>query len=533
MTGAHREDADHGRHVMATSSHEPLARDPEHNAEASGTAGSAEPSLARAAASGAAWLTAQKWVVRLSGLVTIAILARLVSPHEFGVVAAASAILPFVFLLSDLGLSTYLVQADDPDERMLSTGFWFSLCAAVVIGGVLFAFVPVMVGALGVPDAGPVLRVLLASVPLVVAASVPTALLRRRMQFRRLAFQGAIGAGLAQAVAIVVAVAGGGAWALVAQALTTTLVTSTAAWAAAGWSPSWHFSGREFGAMARFGYKVVAVELVAVLRNWGETAIVAVALGPAALGYLTIAQRLVQVAQELGGSAVAPVSVVVLAKVRDTPERLRQAYRRASTLTYGAVTPLLTYIAVAAPLIIPLLFGAKWDPSMPVTRGLAVAGILTIGAFIDHGLFYALGRPGKWFVYATITDLVTVGATALAVSRGLTAVAWAFVAVAVAATVARWALVSKEIGTTFAGLARSFGSVVVCALGSTAAGLLVLASAPGPLLVRAALVGVAIVTVHVLLLRLVLPATYADALELGPLPAGLRVRLKRLSRLPA
>ena len=159
--------------------------------------------------------------------------------------------------------------------------------------------------------------------PLVVVAAVPTALLRRRMAFRRLAIQGTAAAALAQVVAVVIALAGGGVWALVAQAITTTLVTTTAAWIAAGWRPTLSFSRSEFGTMARFGYKVVGVELVAVLRNWAETAIIAVSLGTAALGYLTIAQRLVQVAQELGGSAVAPVSVVVLARVRDMPDRLR------------------------------------------------------------------------------------------------------------------------------------------------------------------------------------------------------------------
>ena len=192
--------------------------------------------LGRSAAAGAAWLTAQKWVVRLSGLVTISILARLVSPHDFGVVAAASAVLPFVLLLSDLGLSTYLVQAHDPDQRTLSTGFWFSLTAAFVLGGSMLAFVPVMVGLLDLPDAAPVLRVLLISVPLVVAGAVPTALIKRRMQFRRLAFQGALGAGVAQVVAIIIAVSGGGAWALVGQAISTTLITTSAAWITARWS---------------------------------------------------------------------------------------------------------------------------------------------------------------------------------------------------------------------------------------------------------------------------------------------------------
>lgn len=489
--------------------------------------------LGRSAAAGAAWLTMQKWVVRLSGLVTISILARLVSPEEFGAVAAASSVLPFVLLLSDLGLATYLVQAKDPDQRALSTGFWFSLTAAFVLGGAMFACVPVMVAILNVPEAAPVLRVLLLSVPIVVASAVPSALMRRRMQFKQLAFQGTLGAGIAQVVAIAIAFAGGGAWALVGQAIATTLITTSAAWVTARWLPSWMFSLHEFGRMTRFGYKVVAVELIAVSRAWGETAIIANVLGSAALGYLTIAQRLVQVAQELGGAAIAPVSLVVLAKVRDTPGRLGQAYSKASLLTYGAVTPLLTYLAVAAPVAIPLVFGSQWDESISVTSGLAVAGILSIGAFVDHGLFYAISRPGTWLVYAVITDLVTLGATALFASRGLTAVAWAFVGVALAATVARWFLISRQIDVRVGKLAESFALVGLCAAGSAASGLLVLTISSGPLVVRAVLVGIATVSAHLLLLRVVLPQTFRDAVETVPLPESLRAWLKRLSRLTA
>ena len=243
---------------------------------------SEEPStgLGRAAAHGAAWLTAQKWIVRLSGLATIAVLARMVTPEEFGVVAVASAVIPFVLLLSDLGLSTYLVQADDPDERMLSTGFWFSLVAAFVDrrGAVR---VRAARGGRRLTRPRPAPSCASCSPPCRSSsvAAVPTALLRRRMAFRRLAIQGTAAAALAQVVAVVIALAGGGVWALVAQAITTTLVTTTAAWLAAGWRPTLSFSRSEFGTMARFGYKVVGVELVAVLRNWAETAIIAVVAG--------------------------------------------------------------------------------------------------------------------------------------------------------------------------------------------------------------------------------------------------------------
>src|SRR6478736_3798763 len=79
--------------------------------------------LGRPAASGTLWLAAQRWVVRVTGLVTVAVLTRLVTPEQFGVVAAASAVIPFVLMLSELGLSVYIVQAPELSRRTLSTAF--------------------------------------------------------------------------------------------------------------------------------------------------------------------------------------------------------------------------------------------------------------------------------------------------------------------------------------------------------------------------------------------------------------------------
>ena len=150
--------------------------------------------LGRSAAAGTLWLTGQKWVARLSGLVTIAILTRLISPEDFGVVAAASTVTPFVLLLADLGLSTYVVQEKQLDQRLLSTGFWFSVSAAMALAAVLVVFAPVIASAFHLSEAGPVLRGLSLSVVFVVLGSVPTALLRRGMQFRMLALQGVVSA---------------------------------------------------------------------------------------------------------------------------------------------------------------------------------------------------------------------------------------------------------------------------------------------------------------------------------------------------
>ncbi|PWC05169.1 lipopolysaccharide biosynthesis protein [Agromyces badenianii] len=460
-------------------------------------------SVGRSAATGAVWLTVQKWAVRLSGFVTIAILTRFLGPEDFGTVAAASTVLPFFYLLADLGFAAYIVQVDRTDRRMLSTAFWFSALAGALLCGVLVAVAPLFGLVFDSDEFVPVLQVMSIAVVFTAVSSVPTALLRREMRFRALAIQGTIAALVAQVVAIAMTLTGLGVWALVGQALATQLVVAVLAWFAAGWRPAFLFSRAEFITMTRFGSQVLGVEFVAMCRAWAEAAIISGVLGIAALGYLNIAQRLVQIVQDLTGAAVVPVSTVAFAKIRDFVGRLQAAYLRALRMTYALLTPPLTFIAVGAPLIIPIIFGDGWQESIPVAQVLALAGIMVVGATLDHGLFYGLGKPGRWFTYALVIDAITVTVTALTARSGLVAVAFGFLAVAVVATASRWFLVARLIQASPGMTAAPFIFPAVSVLVSGAAGWGVL-TLTGELnsFVRLVLVGLTVLLVHLVVVRL-------------------------------
>jgi O-antigen/teichoic acid export membrane protein len=471
--------------------------------------------LGRRAAAGAVWMTAQKWVTRLTGLATVAILTRILAPADFGIVAAASTILPLVYLLSDLGFSSYVVQVDRTDQRMLSTGFWFSATIGALLCLVLVAAAPLIAVVYRLPALVPVLRVMTVSVGLAALASVPTALLKRKMAFRALALQGSAAAVVGQVVAVVMTLAGAGVWALVAQTVVAQAVTTAAAWVNARWQPSLMFSRPEFSHMIRFGGQVVGVDLIAFTRTWAETVIVSFALGAVGLGYLAIAQRLIAVVQDVGAVALVQVSQVTFAKVRETPERLRNAYLRALTLSYAAVAPLLTFVAVAAGLIVPLLFGSQWGMSVAVAQGLAVAGILTLGAMVDQGLFYGCGKPGRWFWYALVIDAATVATTAVAVRFGLIGVAIGFVGVAFVATVARWVLVGRLLAAPVRMVAGPSGGIALPVCVSAAAGFgVMLALQPFPRLVAVVLVGLTVLVVHLVGVRVVQPHVFVDMVTL-------------------
>jgi len=404
--------------------------------------------VGRSAAAGVVWLTVQKWAIRILSFVTIAVLTRLLKPEDFGTVAAAATVLPFFFLLADLGFAAYIVQVGKTDRRMLSTAFWFSMSAGILLCGSLFLTAPLLGAIFAAAGVVPVLQVLSLWVVVTAIGSVPTALLRRDMRFKTIAAQGAAAAIVAQVIAIIMAVSGMGVWALVAQSLVAAVVATALAWWTVTWHPTWEFNRLDFVRMARFGGKVLGVEFIAMLRAWGEAAVISATLGIAALGYMSIAQRLVQIVQDLTGSAIVPVTNVAFAKIRDSAPRLRDAYGRALKVTYAALSLPLTIVAVAAPLMIPIVFGNGWEQSYQVAQVLALAGTLSVGAWLDHGLFYGLGRPGTWFVYAVIIDALTFATTLFTVRWGLVAVATGFLCVATLATIVRWFLVARALQTS-------------------------------------------------------------------------------------
>lgn len=491
---------------------------PRHSETDVGSESSATPSSERRRSfsdrmvSGVFWLTVQRWAARITGFVTIAILTRLLTPAEFGTVAAAMTLLPFFYLLADLGFAAFIVQTQRVEQRTLSTAMWFAAAVGVVLWGVFYLTAPIMAVVFNAPGVTDVLRALSFCILITAFTSVPSALLRRQMRFPLIALQSGIAAIVAQVVAIVMAFSGAGVWALVAQTLTALAITGGLSWISARWLPRVEFSFNDLREMSKFGASVLGTEFVAALRVWGEAAIISGFLGVAALGYVSIAQRLVAIVQELTASAITPVSTVAFARIRDELPRLTSAYLRSLRTTYAAVAPPLTVLIVAAPLIVPIAFGEGWETSFALTQIYALAGTMTIASSLDHGFFYGLGRPGRWFMFGLVLDALTIAVTLVTVQYGLVAVAWGFVAAALAGTVARWFLVSHELRTSSRRIARPFGFLVAGLALSVAVGFgIAYLTQSLPALAAILLIGIGVAGAYLLAIRLLIPEVLHDA----------------------
>ncbi|SER91366.1 Membrane protein involved in the export of O-antigen and teichoic acid [Propionibacterium cyclohexanicum] len=473
--------------------------------------------IARQAATGVMWMTAQTWLARAGSLVTIAILSRILAPEAFGLVAVATALLTLTYVLSDLGLSTYVVQAPRVDEATLTTAFWVSVAGGVILSLAVLAGAAPLADLLRVPEAAPIIRSMVAIIVLITLTSVPLALLRRRMAFRLLALQSSAGALLAQISAILAAVAGLGVWALVIQLLVGQIVTSAGSWISARWRPRVEFSRADFGVMVRYGANVVGTGLVSVARSWAETGIITAGLGIRELGYWSIAQRLVQTGTELSGSAVLPVSTVAFAKVNSSKRRLTAAHGKATAVAQTVVTPLMVFIAVSAAVLVPFVFGTEWFTSAALAPALALAAVLSFGNFVDRGLLDGAGAPGRWFVFSLLVAGLSILLTALSARHAVILVAYAALVTATVEMAGRWVLIGRFLGTGWLHIARPFIMVLPAASCSAAAGMLAMHLLRGaPPLVALAVTGLAMVGVHVLVTRLISPQVWSEMVALLP-----------------
>jgi O-antigen/teichoic acid export membrane protein len=225
---------------------------------------------------------------------------------------------------------------------------------------------------------------------------------------------------------------------------------------------------------------------------------------------------------------MVPVSTVVFARVRDSADRLRMTYLKALGVSYAVVSPVMILIVVTGPELIPLLFGDRWTAAVPPAQALAIAGIIVLGAMLDHGLFYGLGRPGTWLTYAVVVDGATVATTAVAVRWGLVGVAVGFVIVALLATVARWILVSRLFGWGFGAVSGPFFSVAPVTVASMVIGAVALHALPGSPLAAMLVAGVVTIVSYVVLLRLFARGIINDALGILPVPERYALLAARL-----
>lgn len=381
--------------------------------------------LRRQVLDGVVWSALEKWGGKLFSLLVFVLLARLLSPQAFGLVALAGVFVSFAQVVIAQGFAEAIIQREDLERGHLDSVFWINVTAGIAMTGLTWGLADVVAGAFDEAALAPILRGLSPLFVLASLNSVQIALMRRTLAFRTLAVR-TLGANAAGGViGVAMAVAGYGVWSLVGQQVTAKAAEVVLLWSLSDWRPGLQASAQRAGELLSFSVNSVGINVLSFFSQRSDDLLIGFVLGPVALGYYTIAYRVLSTLLDVLTGVTRQVAFPLFSKLQREPERLMRAFYGATRYTAFAAFPAFFALAALAPEVIPVAFGAQWGPSVPVMQWLAVGGALSSVTFFNGSVLLAVGRP-SWSLFAMA---VSVGG---AIIGFMIAVQWGIVAVAAA-----------------------------------------------------------------------------------------------------
>lgn len=490
--------------------------------------------MKRRAWHGIVWTLGQTLGARLVQTILFVVLARLLTPAAFGLVALAMVFVSLMQVFVEQGFSQAIIQREDLEPSHLDSAFWSSLAISGTLAAVGVACSGAVAKVLGQPDLAPVLRALCPMLILAGLSSTPEAILRREMAFRALAIRRVVATTVSAIAGVAAAAAGFGVWSLVVQTITQAAVGVVLLWVAVPWRPGTQVSWARFRELAAFGSNVVGSNVLNFVNRRGDDLLIGAVLGPRALGVYSVAYRLLLLLTDLVTRTIESVALPLFARLQGDLPRMKRGYLVATQVSATIASPVFILAAALSPIVIPLCFGAKWHAAVPVMEVLAFIGILHATLFFNTTVMIATGRPRAALLVTAMNATSNLIAFVAVVHWGVTAVAAAYVVRGYITSPVPILMVRRWIGFSLVDYVRRSGIPLLCALvmGGVVVGLrLSLSSAMPGVAALVVLVPVGL-TIYGGLFRLVAPAYVLEIREWvdDAVPNRLRVSLTRLAR---
>ena len=326
--------------------------------------------------SGFGWATVQQLLGRLTTFSVNLVLARLLVPEDFGVVAVLNIFIAISMALADAGFASSLARTEHLDEKDTSTVFYFTATMGLILYGIFFVTAPWIADYFHNPVLTDVLRVLALSFVIYAPGNVPGILIWRKMKFRQEVYiqilQGLISGG----VGIIMALCGFRYWSLVALAIVNATVRVALLFYFSGWYPKLIFSKERLKHHFAFGSRMAISKIIVAAYDNLTLAVIGRNFSTRTLGLYNNANSLYVVPVATMADPIYKVTYPVLVKMQKDPERLRAGYRRMIRLLFQLSCPvMIMLIALSSPLY-HFLYGDKWMEAAPFFQILCICGIL-------------------------------------------------------------------------------------------------------------------------------------------------------------
>lgn len=477
--------------------------------------------LANRTYSAARWTTASTVSRAVLQLLQVAMLARFLSPADYGLMAMVTVVLSYAALFSDMGLSTAFVQRQQISHEERSSLYWLSVAVGAVLMLLVMAISPLAALFFKEPQLVP-LMLLVATNFLVIALGQQLRMdAEKNLNFRPVAlieiFAGLVGF----VVAVLTAWLHWGVYALVVAAMTSAWLTMILSWLvlAQGWRPAWRLRWGEVRWFVQFGGTMVLNNVINHTNATIDLVLGGRMLGASQLGVYSVPRNLLLQVQGMVNPIFTRVGFPLIASIQHDKERVKQVYLKTMNMTASVNSPIYVAIAIFAPEIVWLLLGTNWTDAAPLMRVLALWGLLRSFGNPVGSLLFGLGHV-KLSVKWNAGLLLIVPPVVWFGSRwGAIGMAWTMAGLMTALFVPGWAILIKPTcGASLKEYTTQLATPIVLALIAGGVGLMSASMIDGDLfrLASGAFVGALVyIALSYFFNRVLIDAMMKTALETG------------------
>jgi O-antigen/teichoic acid export membrane protein len=367
-------------------------------------------SLKQQAVSGVKWSGISMGVVTGLQFITLAVLARLLSPSDFGLMGMIMVVIGFAQLFADMGISNAIIYRQDTTREELSSLYWLNILAGIGVFLIVCLSTPLVVAFYHEPRLNKLLYLGALAFLITPFGQQFQILLQKGLQFRQLAIIEITGSCINAIAAITLALWGMGVLSLIWGQLagTSLRVLLLSYWGWKSWRPRLHFSKQDLRRYISFGLYQMGDKAVNYFNSNLDYLLIGSMLGAKALGYYTLAYNLILRPSVMINPIITKVAFPVFSKIQNDTEKLKDSYLKVLQLLSAVNFPFIVGLAVVAPVAVPVIFGEAWLPSIILIQILSVVGLLRSTGNPVGSLLLAKGRADlgfKWNLGLMITQV--------------------------------------------------------------------------------------------------------------------------------
>jgi len=354
------------------------------------------------------------------------VLARLLTPQDYGLVAMVTAITGFVTLFKDMGLSMATIQKAEINHSQVSTLFWINVAVSLVLALILAAGAPIISWFYSEAKLTGITLILAGTFIFSGLTVQHQALLRRQMRFSALAAIEIGSMGIGIATGIVLAWYGAGYWALVGLSAATALSNVALVWVFCGWRPGLPVRRAGVRSMLAFGGHLTGFNIVNYFARNFDNILLGRFYGAGVLGLYSRAYNIMMLPISQIRNPLESVAIPALSHLQNDPVRYKKYYIKLVTLLAFITMPLVVFLFVCADQVIGLLLGSKWSGASNIFKVLSIVAFIQPVISTAGLVLVSLGQSKRYFVVGAISGIIVVISFILGLPWGAIGVAAAY-----------------------------------------------------------------------------------------------------------